>query len=37
MGNAIGDDARLSAARAGQNQYRAVRGFDRLALLRIEL
>ena len=34
MGDAVGDDARLAAARAGQDQHRAVGGFDGFALLR---
>ena len=37
MGDAVGDDARLAAARAGQDQHRPVSGFDGFALLRIEL
>ena len=37
MGDAIGDDARLAAAGAGQNEHRAVGGFDGLTLLRVEL
>jgi hypothetical protein len=37
MRNAVGDDARLAAARAGQNEHRPVSGFDSLTLLRIEL
>ena len=32
--DAIGDDARLAAARAGENQHRPVDGFDGFALLR---
>ena len=37
VGDAIGDDARLAAARAGQDQHRPIDGLDRLPLLRIEL
>jgi hypothetical protein len=37
MRNAIGDDARLPAAGASQNEYRPVSGLDSLTLLRIEL
>jgi hypothetical protein len=37
MGDAIRDDASLAAARAGQDQYRALGSFDSLALLRIKL
>ena len=36
IGNAIGDDPGLAAARAGEDQHRAVRGFDGFALLRVE-
>ena len=35
--DAIGDDPRLAAARAGENEHRAVRGLNGGALLRIEL
>ena len=35
--DAVGDDARLPAARARQNQHRTVSGLDSLALLGIEL
>ena len=37
IGDAIGDDARLPAAGAGEDQHRALGGFDGLALLRIQL
>ncbi len=37
MGDAVGDDARLAAARAGQDEHRAIGGFDGFTLLRIEL
>ena len=36
MGDAVGDDARLAAARAGQDEHRPFGGFDSFALLRIE-
>ena len=34
VGDAVGDDARLAAARAGQDEHRPVGGFDGFALLR---
>ena len=37
MGDAVGDDARLAAARAGQDEHRAFGGFDSFTLLRVEL
>ena len=37
MGNAVGDDARLAAARTRQDQHRPLHGFDSFALLRIQL
>ena len=37
VGNSIGDDARLAAARAGQNEQRPLGLFHRGALLDIEL
>src|ERR1700690_2522192 len=37
MGDAEGDDARLPAARAGQDEHRAVGGLDSFTLLRVEL
>ena len=37
MRNAIGNDARLAAAGAGQDQHRPVNGLDRFPLLRIQL
>jgi hypothetical protein len=37
VGDAVGDDARLAAARAGEDQHRALGSFDGLALLRVEL
>ena len=37
VGDAVGDDARFAAARAGEDQHRAFGGFDGLALLRVEL
>ena len=36
MGDAIGDDARLAGARAGQNEDRTVGGEDSFTLLRIQ-
>ena len=37
IGDAVGDDARLAAARSGEDQHRAFGSFDGLALLRVEL
>jgi hypothetical protein len=37
VGDAVGDDAGFPAARAGKDEHRTFGGFDRLALLRIEL
>ena len=37
IGDAVGDDARLAAARAGEDEHRALGSFDGLALLRVEL
>ena len=37
IGDAISDDARLPAAGAGQDQHRALGGFDGFTLLRIQL
>jgi hypothetical protein len=37
MRNAIGDNTRLPAARAGENEHRPVSSFDSLTLLRVEL
>jgi len=37
MSDAIGDDAGLPATSAGQNEQRAVSGFDGFTLLRVEL
>ena len=37
VGDAVGDDARLAAARAREDQHRAVSSFDGLTLLRVEL
>ena len=36
MGDAIGDDPRLAAARARQNEHRPIRGLNGFALLRIQ-
>ena len=36
IGDAVGDDPGLAAARAGEDEHRPVRGFDGFALLRIE-
>ena len=37
IGDAVGDDAGLAAARAGEDQHRAFSGFDGFALLRVQL
>ena len=37
IGDAVGDDARLAAARAGEDQHRAFGSLDGFALLRVEL
>jgi hypothetical protein len=37
MRNAVCDDARLPATRAGENEHRPVSSFDGLTLLGIEL
>jgi len=37
IGDAVGDDAGFAAARAGEDEHRALSGFDGLALLRVEL
>ena len=37
MGDAVGDDPRLAAARTGEDEHRAFGGFDGFALLRVEL
>ena len=37
VGDAVSDDARLAAPRAGEDQYRTLGGFDGFALLRVEL
>ena len=37
IGDAVSDDASFAAARAGEDQHRALGGFDGLALLRVEL
>ncbi len=36
MSDAVGDDARLSAPSAGQDEHGAIDGFDGFALLRVE-
>ena len=36
VSNPVGDDTCLPAARAGEDQHRAVGGFDGFALLRVE-
>jgi hypothetical protein len=36
VGDAVGDDARLAAARAGEDEHRSFGGFDGFALLRVE-
>jgi hypothetical protein len=35
--DAVGDDTRLAAARAGEDEQRALGGLDSLTLLRVEL
>src|ERR1700724_4341680 len=37
MGNAVGNDTRLAAARTRKNQHRAFRSFHGFALLRVKL
>jgi hypothetical protein len=37
ISNAVGNDTRLPAARASEDEHRALGSFDGLALLRIEL
>jgi len=37
IGDAVGNDAGLAAAGAGEDQHRALGGFDGFALLRVQL
>jgi hypothetical protein len=37
VSDSVSNDAGLAAAGAGEDQQRAFRGFDRFALLRVEL
>jgi len=36
VGDAVGDDPGLAAARAGEDEHRPIGGFDGFALLRVE-